>query len=89
MSKKGVDKMYAGLRKCYKILKNQEWEDENELYPIAKMVHNTQTEGEDPNFVLWVREMEDMLNDIGWTKRKVRSIQLNNEKKFFKRFEGE
>lgn len=81
--------MYAGLRKCYEILKNQEWEDENELYPIAKMVHNTQTEGEDPNFVLWVREMEDMLNDIGWTKRKVRSIQLNNEKKFFKRFEGE
>lgn len=74
--------MYAGLRKCYEILKNESWENDKDLYLIAKMVHNTQTEGEDPNFVLWVREMEDMLNDIGWTKRKVRSIQLNNEKKF-------
>ena len=72
--------MYADLRKCYKILKNEEWEDENELYPIAKMVHNTQTEGEDPNFVLWIQEMINLLNDIGWTKRKTFSVQRDLKK---------
>lgn len=58
--------MYAALRKCDSDLRTGNYTQE-ELYNIARCVYSQPTEGEDPNVVLWVKDLEDRLTKLGWS----------------------